>query len=65
LALAGELPAWVADECRLGNTAAAWATAEEQVLHGPYSGWMAQNEPDFIQQLAGDLVRWGYCSSGP
>ena len=61
-AFIGELEAWVADECRLGNGAAAWG-AEQEIAHGAYRQWMASIEPHYIAQLRADLVDWGYCST--
>jgi hypothetical protein len=62
-AFIGELEAWVADECRLGNGRQAWQAAQQQVSRGRYRRWMAQVEPHFLPQLKADLVRWGYCPS--
>jgi hypothetical protein len=64
-AFIGELNAWVADECRLGNAATAWRTAENDVAHGQYRAWMAENEPHYLEQLGSDLLQWEYCSSAP
>jgi len=63
-AFIGVLEAWIADECRLGNAAQAWRSAERQVRYGTYHRQMAVSLPNFIQQLRADLGRWGYCPSG-
>ncbi len=60
---AGLLPGWVADECRLGASSQAWATAEYQLYHGRYShffeGWVGAAY--FLRLMRTDLTSWGYC----
>lgn len=63
-AFIGELNAWVADECRLGQQASAWKAAKRAVHHGRYRRWLAEHEPRYLSQLKADLVRWGYCPAG-
>jgi hypothetical protein len=60
----GVLAPWVADECRLGQSASAWTTVDQLQAEGRLSGPAAWPQgAAYVQALKAFLAHHGYCQS--